>query len=356
MIIALDTETTGVLWQDDAFCVTLSWRMANGTIVSYFYDLRDENEYRFLTEKFDYWTEDEAPPLTVICHNLKFDLQKILKAGIINESHTKKIQWEDTMLMSHLIDENRSRRLKDLAKEVLGETTDEAESIRKAKRDLKLKAEDGYDKLPIEIVKPYALKDAEFTLRLYERFQKELPEDLLPLYRHEVDLTMALLDVEAKGLAVDLGYAKDMKREYGSKILKAKQKIRIITGLRVFDDSMLIPQLLEKPVVLKNGKVREWETKAEAKRRCDATTFNPNSTVQLRAVFARRGINLESTDKQSLLNLNDPLADAILELREAMKIRQTYFLGILYEHDDGILHGNYRQNVSSGRMSSLKGE
>jgi DNA polymerase I-like protein with 3'-5' exonuclease and polymerase domains len=51
--------------------------------------------------------------------------------------------------------------------------------------------------------------------------------------------------------------------------------------------------------------------------------------------------------------LEDELAGLIVELREANKIKSTYFDALDAEAKDGILHPNFRQHgTRTGRMSS----
>lgn len=285
---------------------------------------------------------------TIVFHNAKFDIQKLLLAGVFEEDDIQfPGRFDDTMVMAQLLDENRSRRLKDLAKDILGEETDEAKVLQECRRSLGLTVDDGYDKIPLDVLKPYALKDAEFTYRLYLHFMQELrsidDQRLTDLYRNEMKFILVLLKIEAAGLKVDLDFVKQSVKEYGSKILASKKKIQEITGLKVFDEADLKP--------------REGETKKAAKERCMETTFNPNSPNQVMAVFGTRGIKLKSTGVDEMKQLTDPLASAILELRENVKIKQTYLLGIIKEHHNSIVHPNFRPTgTKTGRLSSGAGE
>jgi glycosyltransferase involved in cell wall biosynthesis len=89
-----------------------------------------------------------------------------------------------------------------------------------------MKKEDGYAPIPNEILAPYAKKDAEFTLRLYEVLRNRLPEDLRPLYEIEKALTISLLGIEARGLQIDKSYVKKQRQEYGDKIYKTYESIK----------------------------------------------------------------------------------------------------------------------------------
>ena len=247
----------------------------------------------------------------IIMHNAKFDIQKLCRLGIPLNTFIDK--FEDTQAIAHLIDEQRSTGLKFLAREILGEGTDEDEVLRKVRRELKVKKEDGYYPIPHEVLAPYALKDAEFTLRLYETLYPMLPDSVKPLYEMEKRLTISLLGVEARGMNIDREYVLEQRREYGDRIYKLKQRIGDIAGKE----------------------------------------FNPQSPKQIIEAFAQRGVRVEATDKSTLSALDDELALMIVELREANKIKSTYFDGLYDEMQGGLLHPNFRQHgTRTGRMSS----
>lgn len=255
---------------------------------------------------------------TWIFHNAKFDLQKLALSGTVDCHSLTPERFEDTQILSYLTDEHRRHGLKPLAESLLGESTDEDEVLRAVRRKLKLRKDDGYHVLPRGVLIPYALKDAEFTYRLYEVLLKQLyaknDPDLIDLYYMEKELTLVLLDMESRGVAVDLDYADKTAKEYGTKAIATEMQIRDLTG--------------------------EEE-------------FNPQSNPQIREAFIARGIDKDKYDKHVLKELDDPLAEAILELRSTKKLHGTYLLPILKEQRDGVLHPNFRQTqTKTGRLAS----
>jgi DNA polymerase I-like protein with 3'-5' exonuclease and polymerase domains len=304
-LLAIDTETTGVGWHDEAFMISIATHEG-----SHVYDKRimTHDEWYDTISKIIYrlFFADK-----IIMHNAKFDIQKLCRLGIPLSRFVDK--FEDTQAIAHLIDEHQSTSLKYLARTILGEETDEDEVLKVWRRKNKMKKEDGYAPIPHEILAPYAKKDAEFTLRLYEVLRNRLPEDLCPLYEIEKALTISLLGIEARGLQIDKSYVKKQRQEYGDKIYKTKARIAEISG----------------------------------------SEFNPQSPAQIIAAFEERGIRISKTDKATLASVDDELASLIVELREANKIKTTYFDGLDAEARDGILHPNFRQHgTRTGRMSS----
>lgn len=333
-IIAIDTETTGLGFYDEPFAATLTWRGKSGELRSWYFDLEDpENrDVRIM------WLRDilVGAPAWVF-HNAKFDLQKLELIGAIDADTLERVELHDTQTAYMLLDENSSKRLKDLAVRILGyDDTIEVEvksgpnkgtmkrvpkeqhRLNATRRKLGLKKEDGYHLLPREVLIPYALRDTEFTLQLHEILQPRLAakedEALLKLYRDSMRLKRALLRMEADGFNIDVPYTERMASEYGQKVIEGWAQIVELVGNE---------------------------------------DFNPRSPAQLKRAFKARGIELEDTQEKTLAELDDELARALLQFRSDSKIHTTYLLALLREHRDGRMHPNFNDDgARTGRMSS----
>ena len=340
-IVALDTETTGVDYYDEPFCATLTWRTPDNQLRSAYISFEDQaNDLR--------WTLADMlhqVPLWV-GHNVKFDLQKLLLVDALP------MQWQehvihDTQLIYHLLDENGRKGLKHLAVEVLKEEDTVAVEVksgpnkgavrqvpreqyvlRKVRQKLGLKATDGYYHLPREVVIPYAIKDTEYTLRLFETlypvFCRKAEKDpaLMKLYETEGTLMRTLLVMEAHGMGVDTPYVDEMVAQYG---------VRVMDGL---------------------GTVAELAGKDD---------LNPNSPKQLREVFQEMGEEVDGTSELVLRQVveaghNPPaveLAQAVLQLRSDSKVYTTYLKALQRETKEGLWHPQFNQvGARTGRMSS----
>jgi DNA polymerase I-like protein with 3'-5' exonuclease and polymerase domains len=83
---------------------------------------------------------------------------------------------------------------------------------------------------------------------------------------------------------------------------------------------------------------------------------NIDSNVQLLSSLRKYGLDLESTDVAVLKRYKDvPIVKAILKYRKAQKFLSTYGQTLIDKINPitGRLHTNFRQMVSTGRMSSL---
>ncbi len=276
--------------------------------------------------------EDEG--IAKILHNSKYDLFMLLNLGL----QVKGRIW-DTMSMIHLIDEEmecktpkgnmkRSKALKDLAYHFLGDDAHELEDLVSKTRTAIAKfhgipkSEVSYkmvnDVAP-RIMMDYAIADTEFCWRLFPIFLEELKhQNLMGAYEIEANATLAVLNMERRGVLVD--------RE---KLLKDKQVVESIIVEITWDVDKLVK-----------------------------TPFNLNSNDEVVETFNRLGVRWEwYTDKDSYKVDEDTLkhvktlypdcnaaklCDLILEYRSATKILSTYIDGILnFIQYDGRVHADF---------------
>jgi DNA polymerase I-like protein with 3'-5' exonuclease and polymerase domains len=303
--VAVDTETEGFEFFDEPFCVTVAWE-------------GEKHYFELSGDTPSVLQEALSGTPSWVFHNAKFDLQKLCLVGVCDLLEITPDRFEDTAILSYLGNEHRKHALKALAADLLGEETDEEEALKVVRRKLKLRKDDGYHVLPRDVLVPYALKDAEFTWRLFPILMGQLlaknDPQLLELYRLEKELALVLLSMETAGLAVDLDYVDKTAREYGTRAIATEMHIRDLTGQE---------------------------------------EFNPQSNPQIREAFLARGIEREKYDKHVLKELDDPLAQAILDLRGTKKMHGTYLVPIQREQRNGVLHPNFRMNrTKTGRLAS----
>lgn len=324
--VAIDTETSGVAYFDQAFCVTVAWKDPGTGYSGHYLELASEQGLfaaRYILAETPTW----------VFHNAKFDLQKLLLAEVIRRKDIDAHYLHDTEAMAHLLDENRKKGLKQLAVDLLDytdtitvekktkkgefrEVSKEKYELDEARRKLKLKIEDGYEVLPRAVVVPYAIRDAVFTAQLHDLLAGQLAaqdEELNALYRREMELTKVLLDVEAAGVKVDVPYLGETSRDLVRQSFELEGQILELSGREEFVNH------------------HEW----------------------IKSALDARGVHVEDTQAETLAACGDPLAAAIVEWRRVAKLHSTYIQPMLGEERDGILHPNFRQHgTRTGRMSS----
>lgn len=335
MTVAIDTETSGVGFYDEPFAATLTWRGPDGSLRSAYFDLEDQQGRAQRVQLL----RNILMGLSTrwIFHNAKFDIQKLILAGVFTLEDIQSKEIHDTQTLYVLLDENGRKGLKHLAATVLKvddticvevksgpnkgtfkRVPKEEHKLSAVRRKLKLKKDDGYHLLPREVLVPYALKDTEFTLLLFEKLKPQLEAlgdpRLLELYDEFMQLKLVLLDMESDGFDLDIPYLKCITSEYGVKVMEGWEKIVKLTGN---------PDL------------------------------NPQSPDQIKAAFAKRGVKLDSTAVDVLRDVDDELAGALLQYRHDKKLHTTYLIKLMAEQRDGRAHPNFNEDAArSGRMSS----
>jgi DNA polymerase I len=262
------------------------------------------------------------PKIGKIAHNAKYDYIVLARHGLRVAPLTF-----DTMLAEFIIDpSSRSMGLKNLAFVKLGEEmTHIEELIGKGKKQITM------DEVAIESAAPYAVADAEVTLRLlpiqHEGLKRVNGEKLL----EEIDLplTPVLADMEMAGISIDLPFF----QETGARLEKRMNEIE-----------KQVYELVGKP-------------------------FNINSTQQLSDVLFKQ-LGLEPPDRGNktasghystsagvldLLRGKHAVVDMILEHRELSKLKSTYVdaLQAAVNSETGCVHTSYSQiGAVTGRLSS----
>lgn len=329
-LVAFDTETTGLGFYDEPFGATVTWRRPTGELKSGYFELSDVNAHAELSLILTM-----APNL--VGHNLKFDLQKAILAGLLTRQDVDDYdELHDTATQAHLLDENQRKGLKVLAVTVLkyDDTIDvviksgknkgqtkrvpkEQHKLNAVRRKLKLTKDDGYHLLPREVLIPYALRDTEFTLRLHEALWPQLQregQDVLDWYATEMQLVLDLLDMESDGLGLDMAYLNATTSEWGVKVMGLTQQLVELSG---------------RP------------------------DFNPASPEQVMTTLKARGINVPDTQAKTIEKLDDEFVHALLGFRGAFKVYKTYLRAMQHDQREGILHPNFNPTgARTGRLSS----
>jgi DNA polymerase I len=263
------------------------------------------------------------PKIGKIAHNAKYDYIVLARNGLYVTPLTF-----DTMLAEFIVDPgSHNLGLKNMAFVKLGEEmTHIEELIGKGKKQITM------DQVAIESAAPYAVADAETTLRLMPIIQADLQRVNGTKLLEEIDLplTPVLADMEMTGISLDLPFFV----ETGKRLEKRMAEI-------------------EKLVYEKVGR-----------------PFNINSTQQLSDILFK-DLALEPPDRGNktasghystaagvldLLRGKHEVVDMILEHRELSKIKSTYVdaLQAALNEDTGCVHTSYSQTGAvTGRLSSI---
>ena len=177
------------------------------------------------------WLQDilNQQDTTFIFHNAMYDVCWLRSAGLTIKGHIV-----DTMIAASLIDENRlSYRLDILSKHYVGLGKDE-KILLEAAKEYGVDAKADMWRLPPMFVGQYAERDAESTLKLWQRLKVELyNQELMDIFNLETRLFPCLVDMRFKGVKVDLEKAQNIKLNLIKREETLIKKIKDLTGVDV---------------------------------------------------------------------------------------------------------------------------
>lgn len=280
------------------------------------------------------------PTVTIIGHNLKFDLHMLYRAGV----DLTQRPFLDTMLMHHLVDENASHALDDIIKERWNDPYKEEFWSAYA----------SYDAAPDSARLEYAGKDVAYTALLHAALQRELQDQGIPmeLVSHVHALQKTLLSTEIAGIAIDaewlLRKGVDLKQRIAT-LLPAMHSM-------VDDECALIE--LEKwgREIAKRSTDRG---KAGVKR----PQFSFDSSKQLQELlYDKLDLPPQINEKTKQPSVDDaaleilkelhPVVGLLQEYRGVNKVYGTYIEGTLERARDGRIYPSFNVNGTvTGRIS-----
>ena len=325
-IIAFDCETTGLGPTDKAFGFSVACDGWSG-----YFDIRE-------TPGALRWLSDSRPA-RIVAHNASFDYRMITRAGADIDINL----LDDTVIRACLINEHHlTYALDDLCWHYLNEG--KQQEIYKelaglygglATRNVQMK---NISRAPVDVVAPYAIKDAELTLRLWHWQEKEIErQGIQKIIEFERQLMPTLIRAEMRGIRVDTDAASRAMELLTVELDKQQREINEIAG----------------------------------------TVFNVNSTPQVRGMFkpsrvdditwmADNGTHLDNTksgapclDSGALRRMDgDRRAELILSIRSLIKTRDTFLGGhVLESAHNGRVYPTINQNkgenggTATGRLS-----
>ncbi len=263
---------------------------------------------------------DESLPKTA--HHAKFDLTVLAQHGFT----VRGLAW-DTMLAAWLVNPaGRNLGLKGLAWEKLSLEMTPIDALIGKGRDQVTMAQ-----VPVDRVAPYASADVDITLRLRELLEGELKEREQELLFHEIEMPLVpvLVDMERRGVALDLHVLDEMSRDLYRRQSELEEEIYRAAGQSFNINS---PQQLACVLYDKLG-------------------LKP----PLRAL--RRTQNGRSTEASVLEELRGKheVVGLVIEYRQLNKLKGTYVdaLPLLVNPQTGRVHTSFNQTaVVTGRLSS----
>lgn len=332
----------------------------------------------------------------LVCHNGVFDCmiaENYFKINLIDSLHT------DSMVLAHLLNENRRIGLKDLGKEYFGDsaTNEMAEMKESITKNGGSVTKDSYElyKADSELIAKYGAQDALLTFKLFNELVPELYEQKLDKFFYE-DESMPLLrgptyQLNTVGLKVDLQYLGQLKKQLEAECLEARAFIASEIASKVafkypgnnkkttfnINSNQQLGWLLFGVYELEFGTL----TKA-GKSLCRQIGIKPPYTLQAKRDFIRMCLDRVghfyqpeaivngkkvkaktirepwsyiAADKKTLAKYAPKIkwVEKLLEFKKKSKILDTYVFGIEERTRYGVIQPSFLQTgTTSGRYSS----
>lgn len=326
--LALDTETTGLrpYHGDKPFSVIISNR-----VEAFYFNFNSCTDAPKLDpvglrELF------EIPDKNWILHNAKFDMAMLEQIGLKLSGRIFDLwvadRLHDNQHMDYGLDEVAKRwgyKKSNAVMEYL-----KANKLFEKKKFTHLNVERTdyfFDRVPMDIIRPYAENDATITFNIFEKVHDTLVArdqatvadrpKLQKVLIQEARLTDTLYNMESRGVKIDKAYCLDAMKYYEKKIETAKAEFKAMTGREFAKSPLLFKELF---------KDEEW-------------TYTDKGNPEF--------------DADAMGRFKHPAAKKVLDFNRAKKTLE-YFQGFLYHADaDGIIHTDFCQaGTATGRMSS----
>lgn len=260
-----------------------------------------------------------------VFHNRKFD-HNVLRHDNLELTRP----FFCTMVISHMIDENSSHVLEDLAEHYRIDTG--ANARKKEMHDLRKKTV--WHCIPLDKMAQYACRDTANTFKLFELLWPELEfQELSDLWELEEKFCRTLTDMEFRGIAVCEGDLMNFRDHSEKRLIELE--------LELGCDPMK-PQQLAKLLFETNGFKPVGFTEAKPSKQ-----FPQGRPKMDEDALLRMGKNTISTEKSLVIT-------KVLEYRGHVKAKGTWYEGFLEATDStSRLHPNFNQHgTKTTRLSS----
>lgn len=396
-IIAYDTETSGLNWVKNRACgFTFGWGIENNYYLPFDHKTGEEQlDINLIREPIRKILEDES--ITKLFWHEKFD-----RHFSLNETLNINGIRHDGQIMIHLLDENDSAALKDVAVKYISPHADKwekaldvwrTEEAKRRRHNFSALLIDELDRKRIELETEFhathpMLKFSGITKQQLAAHLKEFVKEKLKDHpfaknkKEDVTYDQVVLDVMAPYTCADVHYTFILWKELLTRVASHESLKKLYIKEERLSD--LLFRVERGGIKIDRHYLESLidpYTKAanEISKRTYSHVgyeFDIDSPVQLIQAFSKKGIVLDkltkkgkelaksglpveeknfSVDKKVLekLALTHPFVKDIVEYRDKKKTLNTNIIGILNLLDENdYVHTTFNANVSTGRMSS----
>ncbi|MDD4727163.1 MAG: DNA polymerase I [Dysgonamonadaceae bacterium] len=314
--VAIDTETTGLdPLLSDIVGISFSYKEGEAYYVNLSANKQEATEQLNLLRPF---LENES--IQKIGQNIKYDILMIRNYEIMLKG-----PLFDTMIAHYLINPETRHGMDYLADTYLKYKTVPIEELIGPKG----KKQGNMRDVDVNIASKYACEDADITLRLKHKLEKEIKENELDklFYEIECPLIYTLADMEWTGARLDLDALKQLSVELTEELIGLEAEIIEMAGI---------------------------EYNVNSPKQTGEVLFDHMKIVD-KAKKTKTGQYSTSEGELEKLRNKHPIIEKILEYRGLKKLLSTYIdaFPLLINPRSNKIHTSFNQTVTStGRLSS----
>lgn len=336
-LLSIDSETTGLrpYHGDRLFCISIS-------------DVTEDYYFNFHPKHEPLLTDSHLKALNEILftaddkrmwvlHNAKFDMAMLAGVGCELKGYIHDTKTCSRVLFNERLKHDLATCAKDVGfakddapeKYIMENNLWEWEVIpgKDARQKKKF-----YDRVPFDIIAPYACKDTRITYQLacwqvlqldaYEKEKLASWPSQWDVMKNESKLTRTVYEMERRGVRINVGYCQLAAWTLSERMKELEAKFFEQTGVKFNNGTNCFKQAF-------SGE--------------DITFGKPTKTGKVNAKF----------DSDAFTRFKHPAAATVLQWRDTKKTAE-YFYNFLYHADkDHIVHANFNQDgTATGRFSS----
>lgn len=315
-VLAIDTETTGLLWTDRPFLAII----ATGS-EEYLFDLPQWGD------SLNYILRGTQ---TLVFQNAKFDLRMLASYGVAPAGAAT---IHDTEVMARILKNDHMKyNLESQAmRHGFKKLADEVKKALKAGDHYEIRTnrlgeqhrQPRYDWVDRELMHKYAAQDARITYDLHQTYLDQMDEYDMYVLANESRLTRVCFWMEWRGIRLDMDYARKARCSAKLELRRAQARFQAAAGVEFQDSKALLIPIFEAAG--------------------DKITYTKKGNPQLR--------------DEDLARFSSPVAEIVRDIREQQKLISTYYDNFINKADEQekdfyVIHPDMRQaGTRTGRFS-----
>jgi len=271
----------------------------------------------------------------------------------------------DCMLADQVLDENRGHSLTEIAVRMTPFGRYDRDLRRFIDENNIKTSQEGYQRVPLDILFPYACRDADACFRARIKLEEELerqPKVKRLFYDITMKLQPILAEMENRGMLVDTQRLRYLTDKYQAATRAAKAELQELgeaLGVENFNPNsydkvsrLLFDVLKLEPVKTTDGKHWKEEYSQLSGDERESKGIRPSTEADVLALLKDQHPIVEKLRQYRVLSTVTSRLFKPYEIDETGRIQQVSGGLLSYVDEDGRIHTSFAQLTETGRLSS----